>query len=361
MTTLRAPAGLPPRQARRTAATVLTGLFAVLLPVALTAAWIRVTVISTSGYVAAVTPVAADPAVRAVVKTAATAEIGPALSRAIDSSLPSRLSFLAGTLGSGPGELAGDAVNSAMASREFQQLWQAANQSAHSQLISVLDGRSTTVTATGGQVVLNVTPMVNVVLKNAAARLSALTGRSVKAPVISQIPAAVCAQAARLTHSATQPASCGQIPLFPAATLAGAQRGFRILNDATLALLLLTPAAGAAALLAAPRRRRALLGLTLAGSATVLATAAALTWAQSSLIGKEPAAYQPAVTAILHAVTGSFFSLAWWHVTVGLILAAGLSAIPLTTVRSQFSCLMILKRARRMPGRLRLRFLACLS
>jgi hypothetical protein len=331
MTTLRAPAGLPPRQARRTAATVLTGLFAVLLPVALTAAWIRVTVISTSGYVAAVTPVAADPAVRAVVKTAATAEIGPALSRAIDSSLPSRLSFLAGTLGSGPGKLAGDAVNSAMASREFQQLWQAANQSAHSQLISVLDGRSTTVTATGGQVVLNVTPMVNVVLKNAAARLSALTGRTVKAPVISQIPAAVCAQAARLTHSATQPASCGQIPLFPAATLAGAQRGFRILNDATLALLLLTPAAGAAALLAAPRRRRALLGLTLAGSATVLATAAALTWAQSSLIGKEPAAYQPAVTAILHAVTGSFFSLAWWHVTVGLILAAGLSAIPLTT------------------------------
>jgi hypothetical protein len=82
-------------------------------------------------------------------------------------------------------------------------------------------------------------------------------------------------------------------------------------------------------------RRRALLGLTLAGSATVLATAAALTWAQSSLVGKEPAAYQPAVTAILHAVTGSFFSLAWWHVTVGLILAACLLAIPLTTTRNR--------------------------
>jgi hypothetical protein len=331
MTTPPEQARLPPRRARRTAAAVLTGLFAVLLPVALTAAWIRVTVISTSGYVAAVTPVAADPAVRAVVKSAATAEMGPALSRAADSSLPSRLSFLAGPLGSGLGKLAGDAVNSVMASREFQQLWQAANQSAHSQLVSVLDGRSTIVAANGGQVVLNVTPMVNVVLKNAAARLSTLTGRTVRAPVISQIPAAVCVQAARLTHSATQPASCGQIPLFPAAALTSAQRGFRILNDATLTLLLLTPVAGAAALLASPRRRRTLLGLTLAGSATVLAAAAALTWAQSSLARQEPAAYQPAVTAILHAVTGSFFSLARWHVAVGLILAAGLLAISLTT------------------------------
>jgi hypothetical protein len=299
MTTLRGQAGLPPRRARRAAATVLTGLFAVLLPVALTAA-----------------------------------EIGPALSRAADSSLPSRLSFLAGTLGSSLGKLAGDAVNSVMAGREFQQLWQAANQSAHSQLISVLDGRSTTVGVTGGHVVLNVTPMVNVVLKNAAARLSALTGTTVKAPVISQIPAAVCAQAARLTHSDTQPASCGQIPLFPAATLTGAQRGFRILNDATLTLLLLTPAAGAAALLASPRRRRTLLGLTIASSATVLAAAAALTWAQSSLARQEPAAYRPAVTAILHAVTGSFFSLAWWHVAVGLIVAVGLLAIsPMTRNR----------------------------
>ena len=335
MTMPREQAGSPPRSARRTAAAVLTALFAVLLPVALTAAWIRVTVISTSGYVAAVTPLAADPAVRAAVKTAATAEIGPVLSRAADSSLSPGLSFLAGPLGDGLGKLAGDAVNSVMASREFRQVWQAANQSAHSQLVSVLDGRSNTVAATGGQVVLNVTPMVNMVLKNAAVRLSALTGTTVKAPVISQIPAAVCAQAARLTHPATQPASCGQIPLFPAAALTGAQRGFRVLDDATLILLLLTPAAGAAALLASPRRRRTLLGLTLAGSATVLAAAAALTWAQSSLARQEPAAYQPAVTAILHAVTGSFFSLAWWHVTVGLILAAGLLAIPLTTTRNR--------------------------
>jgi hypothetical protein len=315
-----------PRRARRAFAAVLAALFAVLLPVAITAAWVRVTVLSTSGYVAAASPVAADPAVREVVKTAATAEIGPALSHAADNALPSRLSFLGGPLGDGLAKLAGEGIARAMASQEFQRLWQAANATAHSQLISVLDGRSSAVAATGGHVVLNLTPMVNNVLEQAAARLSALTGTTVRAPVITRIPAAACQRAARLARTAL-PADCGQIPLFPAAALTGPQHAFRILSNATLALLFLTPAAGAAALLISPRRRPTLLGLTLAATATVLVTVIAVNWAQSSLAGEEPAAYRPAVTAIVHALTGGFFNLAWWHVTVGLILVAGILTV----------------------------------
>jgi len=264
------------------------------------------------------------------VKTAATAEIGPALSHAAGSALPSRLSFLAGPLGDGLAKLAGEGIDRAMASREFQRLWQAANATAHSQLISVLDGRSSAVAAAGGHVVLNLTPMVNAVLEQAAARLSALTGTTVRAPVITRIPAAACQQAARLARTAL-PADCGQIPLFPATALTGPQHAFRTLNNATLALLLLTPAAGAAALLISPRRRRTLLGLTLAATATVLVTVIAVNWAQASLVGKEPATYRPAVTAIVHALTSSFFNLAWWHVTVGLVLVAGILAVSMRT------------------------------
>ena len=263
-------------------------------------------------------------------KTAATAEIGPALSHAAGSALPSRLSFLAGPLGDGLAKLAGEGIDRAMASREFQRLWQAANATAHSQLISVLDGRSSAVAAAGGHVVLNLTPMVNAVLEQAAARLSALTGTTVRAPVITRIPAAACQQAARLARTAL-PADCGQIPLFPATALTGPQHAFRTLNNATLALLLLTPAAGAAALLISPRRRRTLLGLTLAATATVLVTVIAVNWAQASLVGKEPATYRPAVTAIVHALTSSFFNLAWWHVTVGLVLVAGILAVSMRT------------------------------
>lgn len=313
-------------RARQAAAVTLAALFAVLLPVAITAAWIRVTILSTSGYVAAVTPVAANPVVRAAVRAAATAEIGPALSHAVASVMPSRLSFLSGPLGNSLTGLAGNAVDSVMASQEFQRLWQAANTSAHRQLISVLDGHSTAVTATRGQVVLDLTPIINDVLKDASARLSALTGTTIKAPVISRISASLCEQADRLAH-ATLPASCGQIPLFPATALTGPQHAFRVLSDATLALLLLTPATGAAALLASPRRRT-LLQLATSASITLFAAILALTWAQSTLAGREPALYQPAVTVILHAITSSFYSLAWWHLAVSLIVAATLLAAP---------------------------------
>jgi hypothetical protein len=317
------------RRARRVAAAVLAGLFAVLLPVAITAAWVRVTVLSTSGYVAAVAPVAADPAVRSIVKAAATAEVGPALTRAAATSLPSRLAFLAGPLGNGLAVLIGDGIDRAMDSPEFQRLWQAANTTAHSQLISVLDGRSSAVAATGGQVVLNLIPLVNEALKQAASRLSAMTGTTVRAPVITRIPAAACRQAARLAHT-NLPADCGQVPLFPATALTGPQHAFRLLNDATLALLLLTPAAGAAALLCSPGRRRTLLALTVAATVTLLATVIALTRAQSALAAQEPAAYQPAVTAIVHSLTGTFFNLAWWHIAAGLITAAALLAASVT-------------------------------
>jgi hypothetical protein len=72
---------------RRAAAAVLAVVFAVLVPVALLSAWIRGTVISTNGYVAAVTPVAASPVVRAAVQDAVTTQVDAALMHA-ETNLP---------------------------------------------------------------------------------------------------------------------------------------------------------------------------------------------------------------------------------------------------------------------------------
>jgi hypothetical protein len=69
-------------RARRAVAAALAAAFAVLLPAAVTSAWIRDTILSTSGYVAAVTPVVASPAVRAAVQDAVTSEVDAALSYA---------------------------------------------------------------------------------------------------------------------------------------------------------------------------------------------------------------------------------------------------------------------------------------
>jgi hypothetical protein len=128
---------------------VLAVVYVLALPAAITAAWIRGTVISTSGYVAAVAPLAADPVVRATVRTTIDGEVSLVVSHAIKDAAPSPLSILAGPLSGGLGSLAGNSTGTLMASPEFQRLWTAANTAAHSQIISVLNGSSTAVVTTG--------------------------------------------------------------------------------------------------------------------------------------------------------------------------------------------------------------------
>jgi hypothetical protein len=76
---------------------VLAVVYIVALPAAITAHWIRGTVLSTSGYVAAVAPLAANPVVRATVKTVIDGEV----SLVVKSAVPSSLSILAGPLSGG--------------------------------------------------------------------------------------------------------------------------------------------------------------------------------------------------------------------------------------------------------------------
>jgi hypothetical protein len=309
----------PLGRVRQAAAAILAMLFVVLLPAAITAAWIRGTVLSTSGYVAAVAPVAADPAVRAAVRAVAASEIGPALNHAA-SALPPAATILSGPLSGGLAGLADDGINRFMTSPAFQQLWITANTSAHSQLISILNGNNTAVATTNGEVVLNLVPLMSDTLKDISGRLSALTGKPSPLPGITSGPATSCRQIASLTRTRLS-ADCGQIPLFPASALAGARRVFRILSTATITLLILTAAAAVAGLLAAPRRR-VLLQMTIGGTFTVLVASILAARLQSSLIARAQPRYQPASAAILHALSSGFFTLAMCCMTGGLILAA---------------------------------------
>jgi hypothetical protein len=300
---------------------VLTTVYVAALPAAITSAWIHGTVLSTSGYVAAVSPLAADPVVRATVRTTIDGEVSLVVSHAIKNAAPSPVSILAGPLSSGLGRLAGHGVGTFMASPEFQRLWTAANAAAHSQAISVLNGSSTAVVTTSDEVVLNLAPLVTAVLKDISAPLARLTGKTITLPAISTVPATACRQIASLTRTRAA-AGCGQIPLFPASALTGARRAFRVLSGGTVALLACTPATGAAALLAAPRRRRTLLQMTTGGSLTVLVTAVAVTWLRSSLLTRAQPRYRPAVAAVLHALTSGFFTLAACCAIGSLALAA---------------------------------------
>src|SRR5262249_28106782 len=153
-------AGARHDRAGRVVAAALAASFVILLPVAMLSTWIRGTVLSTSGYVAAVTPVASNPVVRATVQETVTGQVDAGLKHA-ETSLPAAVRTLAGPLGSGLAGLGGSGISEFMASQSFQRLWVTVNQFTHSQLISVLNGGSTAVKTSGGEVVLDLVPLVN--------------------------------------------------------------------------------------------------------------------------------------------------------------------------------------------------------
>jgi hypothetical protein len=303
-------------RARRAVAAALAAAFAVLLPASVTSAWIRGTILSTSGYVAAVTPVAASPAVRAAVQDAVASRVGAAVSYA-EASLPPSARGLAGLLGSRLAGFAGNGVGQLMAGQAFQQLWADANRLAHSQIIGILNGDSAYVTAAGGEVVLNLLPLVNDVLHTVSRHLSAMTGGAVSLSPVTTLPAAACHALNRTASSA-----CTQIPLFPVAALAGPRHGYRLLVASLSLVLVLTTLALAGALAASPRRRRTLLQLAIGGTLTVLVVMTAVSWGQASLIGRAAPRYQAVTGVIVHALTAGFFTMTAWCVAGGLAVTA---------------------------------------
>jgi hypothetical protein len=165
-------------------------------------------------------------------------------------------------------------------------------------------------------VVLNLIPLVNDALHGISRTLSAMTGRTVTLPPVSAIPAACQV----LSHVSSPP--CIQIPLFPAAALAGPRHVYRILTTATWLALALTPLAFASALVVSPRRRRTLLHMATGGTLTLLLALTMLSWLQSSLTARTDPRYQAVTSAVLHALTSNFFTLTTWCMAGSLALAA---------------------------------------
>ena len=310
---------------RRMTAVVLVILFAILLPVTITATWARRTVLNTSGYLAVVTPIGASPAVHAVVSREATDAIYAALKpeQLIAGVLPPKVAPLAGPLSSGARGFIQDSVGKVLATPAFGQLWVAANQFGHEQLVRVLNGDAATVRTTGGQVVLNLVPLLNEALRRVQTRASALLGRNVTLPSISAatIPAASCRKIAAAIRRPL-PSTCGQIPLFPAPALTTAQRAVRAINGIVVMLLIVTPLIFAAALWASPRRRRTLLQLTLGGLLGLVVVRRLLYWLQSGLLDRAKPGNRAALEVIMHHVLAGFFTVTMWFLIGGLVLAA---------------------------------------
>jgi hypothetical protein len=311
------------RRARGVLAVVLVVLFAILLPVTILSTWAHRTVTNTDAYVATLGPIAASPVVRAAVSTQITNEIYAALNprQTIAAALPPKAAKLAGPISAGVRGYLQDAVNKVLAKPKFEQLWVAANRFAHTQLIAALKGDTKTLQTTNGHVVLNLVPLLNEALKQVQSEASGLFGKNITLPAVtsSGIPAADCAKISAAIGRPLSP-NCGQIALFPASALTGAQRGYRAFNGIVLLLLIVTPLVFIAALWASPRRRRTLLQLTIGGMLALIVVRRAMYWLESDLVAAAKPENRAALSVIVGQVLHGLFDATLWFLIGGLIL-----------------------------------------
>jgi hypothetical protein len=259
-------------QARRALAAALAAAFVILLPAAVTGAWIRGTLLSTTGYVAAVTPVAANPVLRDTVRDAIASQSGTAPNHAAKA-LPSVPFARSAPLSSALAGLVGTIVSQFMSSPAFRQLWVTANTVVHSQLIAILNGSSTLVRSGGSRMILNLAPLP-------------------------------------------------KIPLFPTTALAGPRRVFRVIVSATVLVLILVPLAFVGALAASPRRRRTLLQMAVGGTLTLALADFAVDRLESVLITRTAPGHQALTGVFVHALTSGFFGLSAWLMVGGGAITA---------------------------------------
>ncbi|HEY8301916.1 MAG TPA: hypothetical protein VIG48_08460 [Jatrophihabitans sp.] len=306
---------------RRTIVGILVFLIALLVPVTAATAWVRHTVLNTNNYVSTVAPIASNPAVTEAVARTATDQLFVALDpqQIVANALPPKASFLAAPITNGIKGFVQSQVNNILATAAFQQIWITANRVAHEALLKILNGQAKALQTTNGEVVLNLVPLLNNVLAAVQKQASELIGKNVTLPTLSgnELPSAACAKISAALHRPL-PATCGQIPLFPAGKLDQAQHAVRLFKHLVVALLIITPLLALLALWLSRRRRRTLMQMAVGVMLGMVLVRRTVFWLQDTLIATGKPENTAARGAIVHQVLHGFFDMSLWVLWIAL-------------------------------------------
>ncbi|MER7764641.1 hypothetical protein [Streptomyces sp. NPDC097619] len=256
--------------------TALVLVLALLVPLGAVAVWADRVVGEADRYVAAMEPLASDPAVTDAVARQATT----AISRQID----------LGPFQGGVESLLGEAVRSFVGTDAYRTAWDAANRAAHAAFFTAL-------TRGGGNT-------VSVDL----------------APVIARVKADLVADGVPFADRI--PVSHTTITVLEYDNLGALRKGFHVLQIAGVWLPVLTLVFAVGAVVAARRRWRALAatGVGLALGAVLLAVAVAVC-RRLMLADLPPDVDRPAAAAVYDALTAFLRTTAWVVLGVGLAVA----------------------------------------
>jgi hypothetical protein len=351
---LEATAGSPPgpegraRSGRARAFVVgpLVVLFAILVPLSITLGWVKTTILSTDGWVKAVGPIPSEPAVADALAAQLTAQLFSQIQvqQQVAAALPAKASFLAGPIASQVENSVQQGVSRVIQSNQFETLWTQANRFAHAQIVAILNGNTKVVSTTGGQVVLNMVPLLNSALGQVQGVVSGLVGKEVTFPTISgnEAPAAACAKLGD-SLGVSLPSNCAQIPLVSAAKLTRAQELVRNGRHIVTGLFVATPLVGVAALAVSRRRRRTLLQLLVGGALGIVIFRRVVIWLQNTLVDTGRPANKAAREAIVGHLLHNFFLLS------GICLAGVAVAAAAASVTGPYAWA---RRVRRVSGRI---------
>ena len=304
---------MPPRL-RSVLAAVLLVIGVVLVPVGVTAAWLRTTVTDTDTYVATITPLATDPAVTSFVEDRATARVMVAITdqhlvdralaalenRGLPTAATRALGLLAAPLAAQVEQVVRRVVTAVVESDQFATAWVVANRVAHAQLIAVLSR------SPDGALVDDGTSL-NIDIGNL---VQPIEQRLVAAgvPLVDKLPP--------ITVS---------VPLLPSSDLDNARTAYNALRIGGVALPLLAVAFIAGGVAMARDRRRALVRGGLGATVACVVLVLGLSLTRSHLADSLPPGASAAAVSVVDTVTESLRQMV--RVVVALVLVMVLVAL----------------------------------
>jgi hypothetical protein len=167
--TTTAPPATRPRLPfwRRFLVGFLVFLSVVLVPLAGLSVWVRNLVLDTDRYVDTVAPLARNEAVTNLVADRLTTRLFKQVDVQAEAkdALPERAQFLAGPISSGVETFTREAATRVLASEQFATVWENANRRAHEAVVEALTGEGKNVSIKNGKVVLDLSGIIDEVVK----------------------------------------------------------------------------------------------------------------------------------------------------------------------------------------------------
>lgn len=246
---------ITPKQ-RNIIALTLVVLGCIVGTVSVAIVWLNRVVLDTDAYVATVTPLSRDAAIKDAVANRITSELFTRTDaeQLATEALPDKVDFLAAPIVGATEGYVNEQIRKLLDSAEFSKLWQDANREAHKALKHLLTGEEGTVYAQDGKVNLDLGGVAEI----AKARLAE--------------------RGITIFENVTIDSDSVQLTIFENENITRAQSGVSLLNRLAIWLPLIALVLLAAAIFAANSRAEALLliGLGLATGMTLLLIAAAV-------------------------------------------------------------------------------------